>query len=102
MKITRRQLREIINESLGRLTEVDSSLSREDAEYAYDNLGVRLSDEKGKVLDKENTVEKLMTDPEGLDDLEKQIKQLLTKGHLKVNDITRSIAKAIGIGEDTK
>ena len=43
-----------------------------------------------------------MTDPEGLDDLEKQIKQLLTKGHLKVNDITRSIAKAIGIGEDTK
>ena len=102
MKITRRQLREIINESLGRLAEVDSSLSREDAEYAYDNLGVRLSDEKGKVLDKENTVEKLMTDPEGLDDLEKQIKQLLTKGHLKVNDITRSIAKAIGIGEDTK
>ena len=112
MKITRRKLRQIIKEELSTLskigksiddlTTVDSSLSREDAEYAYDNLGVRLADEKGKVLGKEGTVERLMTDPDGLDDLEKQIKQLLTKGHLKVNDIKKSLAKAIGMGEDPK
>ena len=100
MKINRKNLRQIIKEELTRLREVDTSLTRSDAEYAYDNLGVRLSDEKGKVLDKEGTVKSLMADPDGLDDLKKQIKQLLTKGHLTVNDIAKSFAKKLGLDAD--
>ena len=65
MKIGRKELRQIIKEELSRLYEVDTSLTKAEAEYAYDNLGVRLSDEKGKVLDKEATIERLMTDPDG-------------------------------------
>ncbi len=85
MKITRKQLRQIIKEELGRLTEVDTSLNREDAEYAYDKLSVRLRGVDDEVLDREATVEKLMTDPEGFDDLKQQIMQALTSGHLSQN-----------------
>jgi hypothetical protein len=66
MKITKKQLRKIIKEELGRLNEsLDTSLNRKDAEYAYDNLAVRLRDNDGNVLDREGTVQKLMTDPAG-------------------------------------
>ncbi len=85
MKITRRQLRQIIKEELSRLTEVDTSLNREDAEYAYYKLSVRLRGVDDEVLDREATVEKLMTDPEGFDDMKQQIMQAMTHGHLKQN-----------------
>ena len=110
MKITKKQLRQIIKEELSSLskvgktiddlTTIDTSLTQKDAEYAYDNLGVRLSDEKGEVLDKEATIEHLMSDPSGVDELEKQIKQLLTKGHLSVRNIKTSLAKKLGLDED--
>jgi hypothetical protein len=86
MKITHRHLRKIINEEINRLHEsIDTSLNREDAEYAYDKLSVRLRGDDDEVLDRDGTVQKLMTDPSGFDDLKQQIMQAMTHGHLKQN-----------------
>jgi hypothetical protein len=97
MKITRKQLRQIIKEELNRLNEfpnnaipsldisLDTSLARDEAEFAYDNLAVRLRSEADEVLDREGTIQKLMTDPDGFDDMRQQIMQAMTHGHLKQN-----------------
>ena len=85
MKITRRQLSQIIKEELGRLNEIDTSLTHSDAEYAYDNLAVRLRGDDNEVLDRKGTVQKLMTDPAGFEDMKQQIMQAMTHGHLKQN-----------------
>ena len=85
MKVTRRKLSQIINEELSRLNEIDTSLTREDAEFAYDTLAVRLRGDDNEVLDREGTVEKLMTDPAGFEGMKQQIMQAMTHGHLKQN-----------------
>jgi hypothetical protein len=87
MKITRKQLRQIIKEELSRLDEIDTSLSHEDAEFAYDTLAVRLRGDDNEVLDREGTVQKLMTDPAGFEDMKQQIMQAMTHGHLKQNRV---------------
>ena len=96
MKITKKQLSQIIKEELSRLTEVDTSLNREEAEYAYDKISVRLRGDDNEILDRKGTVEKLMTDPKGFDDMKQQIMQAMTSGHLAQNrawDITKSYWK---------
>ena len=95
MKITSTQLKQIVQEELSNLskvgktiddlTTIDTSLNREDAEYAYDKLSVRLRGDDNEVLDRKGTIEKLMTDPEGFDDMKQQIMQAMTSGHLAQN-----------------
>ena len=105
MKITHRKLRQIIKEEIGRIAESDTSLDRKDAEYAYDELSVRLRGADDEVLDRQATVEKLMTDPKGFDDIKQQIMQGLTHGHLKQNralDTAKSYWKEkLGLNEAT-
>ena len=81
MKITHKQLSKIIKEELGTLSEVNTQLSREDAEFAYDSLAVRLRGDDNEVLGKEATVRKLMTDPDAFDDMRTQAMQALTYAH---------------------
>jgi hypothetical protein len=101
--IARRRLMQIIKEELGRLNEIDTSLTRKDAEYAYDTLAVRLRGDDDKVLNRAGTVKKLMTDPAGFEDMKQQIMQAMTHGHLKQNrawDTTKSYWKEkLGLNE---
>tara|TARA_R110001592_G_scaffold88496_5_gene260623 strand:+ start:830 stop:1609 length:780 start_codon:yes stop_codon:yes gene_type:complete len=94
---------QIIKEELGRLNEIDTSLTRKDAEYAYDTLAVRLRGDDDKVLNRAGTVKKLMTDPAGFEDMKQQIMQAMTHGHLKQNrawDTTKSYWKEkLGLNE---
>jgi hypothetical protein len=103
MKMTRRKLSEIIKEELSSLNEIDTSLTHEDAEYAYDTLAVRLRGDDDKVLNRAGTVKKLMTDPAGFEDMKQQIMQAMTHGHLKQNrawDTTKSYWKEkLGLNE---
>jgi len=103
MKMTRRKLSQIIKEELSSLNEIDTSLTHEDAEYAYDTLAVRLRGDDDKVLNRAGTVKKLMTDPAGFEDMKQQIMQAMTHGHLKQNrawDTTKSYWKEkLGLNE---